>query len=107
VCGIVRFFDLQEPNLKTQISLQRSGTIDSATQPHIPEDLNPQQSRCENISLANTENIRVTLKNNFDIIYNNGTNGVHRYFKLIYMHNELLQVSANHVTDFSDIKYKV
>jgi hypothetical protein len=68
--------------LSTQRSLEMSGTIYLATQRHISEDLNLQQSRCENFSLANTENINATFKNNFDIIYTNGTNNVHRYIKI-------------------------
>ena len=29
------------------------------------------------------------------------------YIKMIYIHRELLDVSANHVAIFKDIKYKV
>ena len=31
----------------------------------------------------------------------------HMYIKMIYIHRELLDVSANHVAIFRDIKYKV
>jgi len=57
-----------------------SGTMYSRTQQrHTPEDQNLQQSRCENVSLANTENITVIFKNNYDHKFNNGINSVRRY----------------------------
>jgi hypothetical protein len=51
---ISSFVVLEDPEFEGTGYLRTSGVIYPATQRHIPEDLNLQQSRCENVGLANT-----------------------------------------------------